>query len=385
MDEARSSGPLVNGGAPGPAGRLGQAIAGAFGSGTRSRFMMRLWLVSVGAHAVAALLLAFAVQGGMSSIEATLPLALLMILGQAGFYAWVRIAHDKLPSDDALFGVQAALGTLCCAWGYAIVGPMRACALLLVTLTLAFSMFARSPRTQRRLALAVLAVFGIAMAVMSELAPERYPAQVEAMHFLALAAVAYAVVLLGAQLNRLRERSDRQKTELSVALQRIQLLATRDDLTGLMNRRCIQDVMTLEHQRCMRSGQPFCLAVLDLDHFKLINDAHGHATGDNVLRAFAREATATIRVSDVLARWGGEEFLLLMSDTRGPLARQAVERLRERVAALRVAAEDRLLQITVSVGVVEHRAGEPLEETIERADRALYAAKAEGRNRVASR
>jgi len=122
--------------------------------------------------------------------------------------------------------------------------------------------------------------------------------------------------------------------------------------------------------------------MIDLDHFKRINDTRGHAAGDAVLRNFAAEARSAIRVSDVVARWGGEEFLLLMTDTRVGLGRLGVERLRERIAALRPLGMDDPLSISFSAGLTEHRAGEPVSETIARADQAVYAAKAQGRNRV---
>jgi len=247
---------------------------------------------------------------------------------------------------------------------------------------LMFGMYSLRPRTVHLMALLAALLIGATMAVMSRLNPAIYKAEVEIGHFAMVSIMLAVVSLLAEQLSRLRERLRRQRIDLAQALERIQNLATRDDLTGLVNRRHMQELMQLEHQRGVRSGHPFCVAVIDLDHFKRINDTHGHATGDEVLRSFAREALAAIRVSDVLARWGGEEFLLLLSDTRGPLARLGVERLRERTASLRMKLSDAPLGFTLSAGVTEHLAGESLADTIARADQALYAAKAAGRNKV---
>ncbi len=145
----------------------------------------------------------------------------------------------------------------------------------------------------------------------------------------------------------------------------------------------MQALIELEQARSSRAGQSFCLAVLDIDRFKVINDAHGHPAGDRVLRSFAREAAAVLRGADVLARWGGEEFLLLMPDTRATAARLGVERLRSRVETLRIDADDgESLAFTLSAGVVEQLAGESVADTIARADRALYRAKKQGRNCV---
>jgi diguanylate cyclase (GGDEF)-like protein len=133
----------------------------------------------------------------------------------------------------------------------------------------------------------------------------------------------------------------------------------------------------------VRSGRGFCLALVDIDHFKRINDLHGHAVGDEALRRFSREAQSALRVSDVMARWGGEEFVLLLPDTRAPLAKAGLERLRERIAAMALPpVDDDRLTLTLSAGVTEHIAGESTAQALERADRALYEAKAQGRNRV---
>ena len=140
--------------------------------------------------------------------------------------------------------------------------------------------------------------------------------------------------------------------------------------------------MAQEHQRCIRSGQSFCLALLDVDRFKPVNEAHGYAVGDAVLAAIAQEAQRQVRVSDVLARWGGEEFLLMMSDTHATLARGGLERLQERLAALRILHGTATVGVTLSAGLAEHIAGEPLERTLERTVRALAEAKAQGTGRV---
>ena len=180
----------------------------------------------------------------------------------------------------------------------------------------------------------------------------------------------------------MRERMRRQKMDLAQAVSRIQELATRDELTGLPNRRHMLELMEQELRRCVRSGHTFCLAVIDIDHFKRINDEHGHAVGDEVLRQLAHEMQGQLRMSDVLARWGGEEFVAMLSDSRAALARGGIERLREHVMHQHCQADGLVLAVTVSVGLAEHRAGESVAQTLERADRALYDAKAQGRNRL---
>ena len=182
----------------------------------------------------------------------------------------------------------------------------------------------------------------------------------------------------------MRARLHAQREELSAALLRIGELATRDELCGLFNRRHMQGLLEAERERSLRAGHPWSVALIDVDHFKRVNDGHGHAAGDAVLRAIAAAGQAVVRKGDVLARWGGEEFVLLLHDIERAGAAIAVERLREQLAARPVAVEGHQLSVTVSIGLAAHAIGESIEQTLSRADAALYRAKAGGRNRVAT-
>src|SRR5690606_39457410 len=131
-----------------------------------------------------------------------------------------------------------------------------------------------------------------------------------------------------------------------------------------------------------RTGAPFAIALIDIDRFKSINDSHGHLVGDQLLRAFARRVSERLREVDLLGRYGGEEFILLLVGTRLAGAVRLAERLREDVAAANWDEVLPGLRLTMSAGVAEYRPGESLEALLERADNALYAAKRGGRNRV---
>jgi diguanylate cyclase len=220
------------------------------------------------------------------------------------------------------------------------------------------------------------------MAFMTVTQPKVYPLAIEVGHFLLVATMMPAMSLLAGRLSRMRHRARQQRAELAQALARLRENTTRDELTGLINKRHMQTLLAQEHQRCIRSGQSFCIAVLDIDRFKPVNEAHGYAVGDAVLAAVAQEALRQVRVSDVLGRWGGEEFLLMMSDTRAALARGGLERLQARLAALRILHGSAAVGITVSAGLAEHMAGEPVERTLERALAALAEAKAQGPGRA---
>jgi two-component system, cell cycle response regulator len=163
-----------------------------------------------------------------------------------------------------------------------------------------------------------------------------------------------------------------------------QRLASTDPLTSLLNRRAFGSAMTLEVARSERHGYPLSLALLDVDHFKQVNDRRGHASGDLVLAALGGLLRGgLLRRTDLAARWGGEEFVVAYLSTSQESARVAADRLREAVEGLAI--EDAAgvpIPITASIGVAELHPGDTLEALVERADKAMYASKAAGRNRV---
>lgn len=158
-------------------------------------------------------------------------------------------------------------------------------------------------------------------------------------------------------------------------------LATTDTLTGLANRRHFLAQAEREVERIRRFAEPAALLILDLDHFKNINDQHGHAAGDAALKAFAQVVTDSLRKTDQAGRLGGEEFAILLPETTPDAAHSFAERLRQNVASMHIAFDDMTLGITVSIGVT-NLCPEDIEATLRRADRALYLAKEGGRNRV---
>jgi diguanylate cyclase (GGDEF)-like protein len=171
--------------------------------------------------------------------------------------------------------------------------------------------------------------------------------------------------------------------ELKAAYQRIEELAELDELTGSFNRRCIMRILDDEIARAHRSKTPCSIALIDLDWFKRINDAFGHPTGDEVLRTFAITVFANIRSIDRFGRYGGEEFLLMLPDTPGDSAAHILDRLRAIIADLDWSAFSPGMRVTISAGVATLRPDETDDSFLARADHALYAAKARGRNCIA--
>ena len=182
----------------------------------------------------------------------------------------------------------------------------------------------------------------------------------------------------------LRKVLYRRSIELQDAYRRIEELAELDELTGSYNRRCIMRLLDTEIEKSRRASTPFAIALIDLDWFKHINDAHGHPVGDEVLRTFAITVFANIRPADCFGRYGGEEFLLLLPGTDGGAAARMLDRLRGIVADLDWSAFSPGMRVTISAGVVTLHDADTADTFLARADSALYSAKAQGRNRIAT-
>ncbi len=158
-------------------------------------------------------------------------------------------------------------------------------------------------------------------------------------------------------------------------------LALTDPLTGLHNRRSAHEILTLETERAKRYATPFGVAMIDIDHFKQVNDSFGHAMGDEALHAVAESLQATARTTDVVTRWGGEEFAIFLANTDMQGCRHAADRFREQVERI-PPFDGGPASLSVSVGVAVYEEHDTPETLIERADHALYRAKRGGRNRV---
>ena len=169
--------------------------------------------------------------------------------------------------------------------------------------------------------------------------------------------------------------------QLNAALQLVRHESETDALTGQPNRRALDGLLEQQLALARSVGRPFSVLLLDIDHFKLVNDTHGHAVGDDTLRAFAQRVREHLRQGDHCARYGGEEFVVVLPGTTLVAALEVAERLRHGVAQLALIVEPSI-RATVSIGAAQFIDGETLVQLMERADRAVYAAKRGGRNQV---
>ena len=186
-------------------------------------------------------------------------------------------------------------------------------------------------------------------------------------------------------LARIRNHLALQKAhqDLKIANAELTRLATTDFLTGVWNRRRFMELGEAEVARVRRSGRSFGMAMMDVDHFKSVNDTHGHDAGDNVLRALAEACVDRLRNVDIVGRMGGEEFALILPETDPQGAMLTVERLREYLSELAIPIDSGTLTVTVSIGVTTVRdPSDTIEGALKRADEALYKAKGSGRNRT---
>lgn len=348
----------------------------------RQRLRLGRSLTAAGVYLLALLVQAHAVHLRIADGADALALSVLMLVAVAGFYVAIRSGWNERWADPALTLPQMAVAILFIAVAYAINGPVRGVLLMLVALVLLFGAFTLPPPQCRRLGWYSVLVMGATMAVNAYRADDPLTMQVELIHGLFAAAVLPTIAHLAGQLSGIRHNLKAQRAELYTALERIRRLATRDELTGLPNRRHALELMGHEARRTQRQNAAMCLCMIDLDHFKRINDSLGHAAGDQVLRRLAQVATRHLRQSDVMARWGGEEFLLLLPDTTLAEAQEVVERLRGAVDQPDTWAERPELRVSFSAGLARHRSDETMDATIARADQALYLAKGQGRNRV---
>lgn len=373
--------------APARRSSVRQALADrVLGSAGHQRIRTGQWLVTVLVYVPCGLLLLFGQQQGWIDPWRLLGWALYVTVALSAVYVALRSGWSERFADPALTEVQMLLGVVAVDWGYLISGPLRSAALLPLMLIFVFGAFSLTWNRIMRLTLFALASLIASVAMLqarlygSEAWSLENPAlRLDVANVLMVMVLLPVLSLMAARLSSLRRKLQAQRGALTDALAEVQRLATCDELTGLANRRQVLARLELEQRHAERYQRPFCIAVIDLDNFKSINDSHGHAAGDRVLRTFAEQCSAMLRAGDLLGRWGGEEFLLLMRDTDAAQGEAAVWRMLYR---LRAHPWETGIRLSFSAGVVEHVRAEAAADTVARADRTMYRAKRAGRDTV---
>ncbi|HYD93962.1 MAG TPA: GGDEF domain-containing protein [Noviherbaspirillum sp.] len=361
---------------------LAAEIQGFAGDDPKMARLVSYWGVTVLLYLLCLGILWIEVYSDVAPQQPAIWLTALAFAGHGLFYLLIRKSKQLGLAPAQLSVYQGRFAIIVTVLGYTIVGPMRGATLVVLLVILVFCAFTLEAQKTRSLSVFAVVLLGAAMIGMRIANPERFETKLEIMHFVLIGTMVVVVGFLTGRMSDLRSALKLQKQELADALARIQELAVRDDLTLLPNRRYMNDLLAAEERRRAAAGGPTCLALLDIDWFKRINDTYGHAAGDHVLRRFAEESRTVLRPHDVLARWGGEEFLLLLPGTARADAELVLERFRERVQQLPCMHEEQTFSVTMSAGLIELGTTEACSSGISRADALLYRAKSEGRNRV---
>ena len=351
-----------------------------FSADAKRSLRITRWLMTTATYGICLGLSAHLASLRMAETNDVAGLWIYILCGMGLFYFLIRSGASMRLADPSLAFAQCLFAIGAILYSYFTVGEIRGAVLILLPLVLVFGMLALPPEQTTILSLIALLALGVLMIVTSHFFPQRFPAHIEKIYFSLLAPVLLSMSWIARQIANLRERLRRQRTELSAALQKVNDLAIRDELTGLFNRRYMHEVLGTLSKQSLRTTRNFCIALIDLDHFKQVNDTYGHQTGDEVLCGFAKHALIALRETDILGRWGGEEFLLIFPETDQQQASAVMTRLHCYLGQSPLSVTIPELRICFSAGLILHDVAVDTQNMLEYADVALYKAKQEGRN-----
>ena len=344
------------------------------------RLYLTQWLMNTIAYGLLLILYHYCWSVDLVDYRYALVFWLSIPVASAAFFVALRSGWSGRLKDPSLTSLQSLFGIVMCGLGYLLMPEVREIFFMALPSLLMLGAFNLSPRKCRQMGWQALLVMAVTFAVSVEFNPQNTSLRREIVMFLAnLILVPFVADMVG-RLSSLRDQLRIQKQELNEALERNLLLARQDSLTLLPNRRHAQELLEHEERRARRQGLSICVCLFDIDNFKRVNDTFGHPAGDAVLCLLAQQGTSTLRSADVLARWGGEEFLLVMPETTLPEGLLVVQRLREHLDQETVWAQQPHLRVTFSSGIAVHQLQETMTDTLSRADVALYQAKQQGRN-----
>ena len=340
------------------------------------------WSITAWFYFLAVCTIWIQVYFGVVNKAVAIALSTLILAGTVPVYLLIRSTPQFKVATAQLAVAQAFHGIFCIALSYAVLDPLRAIALLPLPVIFLLCAFSVTRKTLSRLAVFAVIALSAAMVWLHATRPFAYSMLTDVLTLFAIANVLAAAVFLAGQFNALRQQLKLQKRELTLALASVQSLAFRDELTKLPNRRYMEELLVSEQRRHAQENNPLSVALLDIDYFKRVNDKYGYLVGDETLCKFAELLNASLRTDDVLARWGGEEFLLLLPKTDPNTAVSVVERLQGSVNEHNLQIGDEHLRITFSAGLAAVLPGGSSLEAVNFADKAMFEAKAAGRNAI---
>ena len=369
--------------APGGAGWQQQLARWIFTSDAHQRIRLKQAALANVLMLASVLLMHLGVVNGVIEAHGVNIWTVFSLGGMATIFAVIRSGAALHWQDPSLALAQMLYAIACAAGAYVLAGPFRSAVLPMIAVVLMFGTFGLSMRQ----------VVGVAIyTLLLWLALAAYWVQREGgsadgwlreeVNVGVLLMVLGGVCVLTARLVGMRARSKRQQLALEQALEQNRMLATQDALTGCLNRRAMTERLGRAMALVARFGTPCSVILIDLDHFKQVNDRFGHGAGDEVLRTVAELTRGQLRDVDTVARWGGEEFLVLLPATPAGEAMSCAERLQAKLAEARFPAISPELRLSFSAGVASIGREERLANLIDRADKAMYQAKQAGRARA---
>ena len=340
---------------------------------------LRRWLMATAASAMVVGLLLAAHLLQVLPFQAFRNAALLVLFFVLVFYGLFRSGLNRKFADPSLTLPQIFSSTLVILYVLYESPISHGILSLIYMVSFLFGVFRLS--TTQLLALTGFVASSYAMIIWLQWDSGSAEQNRKILNWIVLVTVLVYFSVMGGYVSRLRKTVEAAKSELERALLRIERIAAIDELTGVFNRRSLVDALHREKSRADRFGTTFSILLLDIDHFKRVNDTLGHQAGDVVLASFARAAAACVRASDTFGRYGGEEFLVILEQTPLDRINIVAERICESARRLNFNELASDLRVTVSAGGTEYFKHEAFEATVARADHALYRAKNGGRNR----
>lgn len=297
-------------------------------------------------------------------------------------YTVFRSGLNRRLKDPSMTSVQICVASLVVMYSIFFVYEARGILFSVYILILLFGVFSLNTKQFLMNSSFILMTYGIDIFLLQVFRPQDITLKIELFQWFALAIVLISVSFIGGNISYLRQELATSRKKLRSSMLTIQEMAIHDDLTGFYNRRHLMGLIENEKNRSVRTGSVFTLVMMDIDKFKNINDTYGHQAGDNVLMTFSAIIRSVLRKTDFCGRYGGEEFLIALTETDLQDAKVFAERIRACVEESFFPELGPNTKVTVSIGIAEHQAKEDIEKTISRADEALYRAKNGGRNRV---
>jgi len=297
------------------------------------------------------------------------------------FLVAIRSGWSLRFRDMGLTQAQMVAAILCMCAIYALMPQTRAGTVQTMCLILVFGTFSLSVKECIRMGFALAAFPLLTVFVLATSHPETFSWSQDGVPAIGGSTIMLIMARLLSHFCGIRQMLMTQRNELKALMSQTETLAATDELTGLLNRRRMAELTELALARHVRSSTPICLAILDVDHFKRVNDLYGHHIGDEVLTGIANVLKAGLRTTDLLARWGGEEFIVVLPDADAVNVKLVLDRILLDLMNLPVSRTSPDIRVAFSAGVAQWNTAESFHDCVERADHAMYRAKDSGRSR----